>query len=1573
IHQEAFVSSDNLSAVVRRIQSSTLLLVAILVVALGLRLYNVRWDEGSLAHPDERSTVAFYAPTIHWPKDWSTALDPKQSPLNPLWDRQAQHRRSYTYGHFPLYLLVFSANVVHRLAPLAAKLGASPETVDLLRTANGVPGFAFVGRFLMALADTATVYLVYLIARRLYGQKAALLAAAFSAFTVLQIQLAHFFAVDPISTTFTLLVLYGAIRIVDEGSAWSAVLTGVGAALAIASKFSALPILAAPVVAVAVRWWRVNRTTDGPVDEAAVSAEAIRVIKLLLITFLVAIVVFLVTSPFVVLDWPNFRQAVIEEQGAMVRGEADFPFTRQYRGTTPYLYFIEQQVRWGMGWPLGLVAFGGLAWALVRTLLGKAKPGELIILSWIVPYFGITGLFLAKFMRYMVPVDPLCVLLGAGMLWTWMAWGMGHGESGIGNRESEGEEVGERESQGNEELAVVPEEPQRRLPGWVPGLVRWSALAAMVIALTGAVVWSLAFVNGVYGREEPQKDAAGQRVQGSYGHTHPWIVASRWIYDNVPDGSVIAVEHWDDSLPKPLPEPNANLGAHRYQQVTLPLYEEDTEQKYLTIKVALRQADYIMLASNRLYRSIPRLSERYPMTTKYYELLFAGKLGFEKVTEFTARPRLFGFEFMDDDADESFTVYDHPKPIIFKKVRELSDGEWDQLLGGSWKGAIPGYVGKPTLLTRLWGKGSRASAPPRAEKGKSLLLDVPVDELPDVGRYDWNRAASRSSLLAVLVWWLVVALLGWITWPLAFVLFPNLRDNGYILSRTLGWLAVGWIAWILVSLRLLTYTLTTLLLAVLLLILVSAYLFWRRRDDVVAFVRAQSQLILMEEALFGLAFLAFVLIRMLNPDLWQPWQGGEKFMEFAFLNAILRSPYFPPYDPYYAGGYINYYYYGHYLVSVLIKLTGIKSSVAFNLAVPTLFALTVTNAFSLVYSLAVRQPKLGEEAAVLESGAERGSSFWRRGTGTGLSGSLFVAVLGNLDGMGQVMRQLASLSGSNFRSQIPGLQTLVQASAGFWKVVTTEAHLPVYNYWEPSRVIPHSINEFPYWSYLFADLHPHMIGIPFTILFLALVLNLLAGYGGALAAGGPLEELMGLFAFPLVLGALGAINTWDVPTYFGIALLAFLVREWRGWRRVRLLPALVFALLLGGLAYLLYLPFFTHYHPVASSGVGKVRDKTELGKWLLIWGFFFFVAATYVLVELRRRGTRLGLLRWTRLLLDRWDQMPRFFQLHRLLVRRASPGYLLARWALAFALLLSILLALLDYNVPALLLLPLVGAGLLLLRRDVSAESLFTSALIFTGLLVLLGVEFVFLKDFLQGGEYYRMNTLFKFYIQVWVLLGLGSAAALPRIWAGIQRWRSPGTMVLWSGAFVVLLASSLVFPLMGTPQRVKDRFPGARPPIGTLDGMAFMTVGTYTWPDASNRIELRYDYEAINWLLEHVHGTPVIAEGRIDYYREGGMRVSSFTGLPTFLGAHQNEQRYGWQVGERDGIAREFFSTSDINRARQIIRDLHISYIYIGKLERTVYPPDGIAKFDRMADMGLLEVVFRNQEVTIYRVKPQT
>ncbi|MFZ2360755.1 MAG: DUF2298 domain-containing protein [Anaerolineae bacterium] len=1659
------------------------LMLLILLAGFVLRVWHIDWADGQLPHPDERSTVAFYAPSIHLPPDGVSLLDKRQSPLNPLWNVQTEERRSFTYGHFPLYLLVLTANAFHELAPLAERLGASPELVETLRMANGVPGFAVVGRLLMAIGDTVTVLFVYLLAERTYrrrdGRRApwvGLLAAAFSAFTVLQIQLSHFFAVDPISTTFTAVALYGALRMAEgrgegnggnegaEGNSeeledassgrsmrsrraslgW-AIFTGVGVGLAIASKFSALPILAAPVAAGLLLWWNQRRTHPSGDSSFIIhrSSFILPSLTAMLLALAVAVLTFAVTSPFAILDWENFSRAVLTEQGAMVRGMADFPFTRQYRGTTPYLYQIEQLVRWGIGWPLGILAFASFAWVLVKLVIGRARPGELIILSWVVPYFALTGLFLAKFMRYMVPVTPFLMVFAAGLIAA--IWARGEGkERKRGKEGREGQKGSEAESQANElgdgddrSLSTV-----HRSPFW-----RWLAGGIAVVALLGAILWSLAYVNGVY------------------NNTHPWIKASRWIYANIPLDSTIAWEQWDDSLPYDLPEPDSSRGRFRF--IDWGPFEEDTPEKFERLKATLREADVLALSSNRIYGAVDNLPERYPMTNRYYQLLFDGKLGYELALEQVNSPRLFGVAIDDRNADESFTLYDHPRVLVFRKVRDLSDAEWDALLGGSWIGAQPWYVGEETFLQRIWPSGggkANVSGPkpePQPGEGKSLLLDSPVSELPVVQDFRWNTLASRSTPLAVLAWWLAVSLLGWAAWPITFGLFRSLHDRGYLLSRSLGWLLVGWLVWIGASLRVVQFRTMWIAAALALMALLSLLLWRRQRGDMAQFWRENIRLVLGGEALFAAAFLLFVLFRIANPDIWQPWNGGEKFMEFAFLNAILRSPYFPPLDPYFAGGVINYYYYGHYLVAVLVKLTGIASSVAFNLAIPTVFALAVVNVWSLAFNLALRvlpsplTPLPAGEGEAIPTGArsplpggegearvagsalpspltplpggegEAGAcSPLPQGEGLGvrvrpaaltaLLAAFFVAMLGNVDGGSQIVRKLAALSGSGFESNLPGVQTAVRAVGGLAKVIGPE-RLPGYNYWDPSRVIPNTINEFPYWSFLFADLHPHMIGIGFTVLFLALAWSLLAGRS-ALRAPGMADGWRvwtgyvvraatgdGLYVvLALTLGALAVINTWDLPTYFGLAVLIWLLREWQVGRLTAapgqaIVRTLLFSAGLLGMALLLYLPFFANYQALASSGVGLVPQSSELGKWLNMWGFLGFMAVSFVLMALRQRGSRYGadacstsgdpadaclasegvvrdpaMLRWLRLALDRFSQLARLVQL----TPRVSANSLLA---LGVAVAAAVALIVVDRAVAGMLLLPLLAAFLLLWRRSVPREALFVTALVFTGLLVLFGVEVFYLKDHLQGGDWRRMNTLFKFYIQVWVMLALAAAVALPGIWDFVRRRWRPVWRVLWTVGFVYLLGLSLIFLVAGTPARLNDRFPEGlsdpnRPALGTLDGMAYMQAGTYTWhPDPAQapttRIELRHDYDALRWMLDNIEGTPVVAEALIGYYREGGLRVASFTGFPTLLGFHQEgEQRYGWQTGPRRSQAEEFWNTTDATRTQQLIAELGIDYIYLGQLERIVYPAESLAKFQQMAQDGLLEVVYANEQVTIYR-----
>ncbi|MDQ3249024.1 MAG: DUF2298 domain-containing protein, partial [Chloroflexota bacterium] len=637
---------------------------------------------------------------------------------------------------------------------------------------------------------------------------------------------------------------------------------------------------------------------------------------------------------------------------------------------------------------------------------------------------------------------------------------------------------------------------------------------------------------------------------------------------------------------------------------------------------------------------------------------------------------------------------------------------------------------------------------------------------------------------------------------------------------------------------------------------------------------------------------------------------------------------------------------------------------------------------------------------------------WHKGFATALLAPLFVVLMGNLDGFAQILRSLAKLGDANFQSAFGGLQTVVNAGYGLRAVLAGRQEWPGYNYWEPSRVIPGTINEFPYWSFLFADLHPHLIGIPLAGLFLALTLVLISDYAvnwrQAWRRGVAL-----LATFALLLGALSSVNLWELPTYFGLGVLAFLVSQYRGWGKINWLLTLGVTVGYTGGAYLLFRPFFQRYENIGASGIGLVKAGDDLSTWLLIWGFLAFVLLSWLFYTAAQPARRLaatavrtlesqptGCERWLSLALRRFDRLPRLLYLHERLVQPQA-SYLIGLAILPLALLASLGSWLLDRSVLALCLLGLGLAVLLLWRRgrQADASSLFVALLTATGLALLAGTQVIFLKDFLGGGDFYRMNTLFKFFSQTWVIWGVAAAIALPQMWSGLVRQgrrtasrpvepavsddteiisssskrRSNGSWGLlragWSLAFLLLLLAGLAFPAWGTLARITDRFPGWRPAFGTLNGLDYMRQGVFTLPATNTPFELHYDRAAIQWLLDRVRGNLVIVESAdIEYYRAAGTRAASMTGLSGLSGLHAGEQRYGEEVGQREALLNEFWTTPDEVRTRQLIDELQVALIYVGQLERDRHP-EGVQKIERMAAGGALTPVFQNARTIIYAV----
>jgi 4-amino-4-deoxy-L-arabinose transferase-like glycosyltransferase len=633
-------------------------LALLMLVSLGLRLYGLNWDEGGLFHPDER-WILLVVDELALPPDLATFLSP-DSPFNPHF---------FAYGSFPLYLLKGAAH-------LLSYWQEDFSQFDHLH---------LVGRAL-------SVLLVYLLGKELYERRVGLLAAAFVTFTVLHIQLSHFYAVDTLLAFFVVLAVTLAVAVMRSGGLrWGAAL-GAGIGLALATKISALPLFLTALVAWIVQSLsRSNFDRPGSPDPGQKRGfgnplrailDPLSLSRLrrgmvgMALTMVVAGLVFLLGEPYALLDWVGFLKGILKESW-IVQGLLDAPYTLQYVGAPAYLYPIQQAILWSMGPPLGLVAFGGFAFTLILALRqlcgiivfqlrlhrggpipqGQRRPREILLLSWALPYFLITGGLMVKYLRYMLPLIPFLCLMGAHLLISLL--------------------------DGAKNGFTIHDPRSRQRVSWIVHLVSG-------LVLLSTMLYSLTFLH-------------------IYTQRHPWLQASEWIYRNVSRGTSLALEHWDHPLPVRMAVDDRTRSRNEYYRRTLELYNEDDVEKLDGLIEALVGSDYIILATNRLYGSIPRVPERYPLTSCYYQLLLGEELGFRLVYFAAVYPRLLDVTLVDDTfrdpplpvpalladykpsplslnlgrADESFTVYDHPKPLIFKKEQQLSEAELRQLLEGA--------------------------------------------------------------------------------------------------------------------------------------------------------------------------------------------------------------------------------------------------------------------------------------------------------------------------------------------------------------------------------------------------------------------------------------------------------------------------------------------------------------------------------------------------------------------------------------------------------------------------------------------------------------------------------------------------------------------------------------------------------------------------------------------------------------------------------------------------------------------------------------------------------------------------
>ncbi len=1092
-----------------------------------------------------------------------------------------------------------------------------------LHGGNSYTGYGecmIIGRWWAALFSTLTIGVVYLYIQKAYKNiPMALVGAASFAFAVVSIEQTHYCITESFITLMCMVVALCSFQIIQEQGSWkSYLLTGSAFGVAMAAKTSSLfyllIILLAHLVLLSQReskFWERDDKKD-PENRSLYSTMTAALLFAVFAGFLVvgmkfkgvvqdlvylnqplangigtgffvlfslagilftvwgitefkvlraqmplwirlitagalSFFLFCLFSPWSLLDFHGFMDSQNYEWHVV--SIADACYVLQFKDTPRYLYHLWNLMSVELWWPLGLTVVLGMIWVVgrfVKKLLSPVRSGyllpmpfargvgfnfslpDLLLLIWFVAYFGFIGSWNTKFIRYMVPLIPVFCIFGARFLTDFFQW--------LKNKSP---------------------------------FEKFLRPAVLTVVLGGSLFYSLAYMH-------------------IYANPHTWIESSVWIFKHIPLGSAIATEAWDDGLPTGVDHQmdsrvEGTMGPQNYKHVDCTPYEmhgfptDDSMIKKNYYVNFISQPEYISLACKKLWYTLTDLSpefrpngyKAYPVTSRYYRALWSGLLGFKMVAEFHSFPKLFGWEHPDDMAEESFSVYDHPRVVLFKRfetvppervmrilesdeyvkgvnrdiMRTITPDNVDAFIAERHK-----YLEDHGLLKKLEDAApvttasAISSLSPRAppvspaptpvrevQKSKknqpaglpvsSSVIPTPeikinppstVPGLPDpktlaaLKNYSEHPYVDNDinnipmapeetvfyQLRAWFSWLLLLILLGILALPLTLKIMGPISAGAYSLSKILGFFVFSWVVWFFTSLKVCHFTLGSCWFFLLLLAAISTYYFWRDQKFYKTIYSKLGHSWRIQEGAFVLAFALFSLVKIYISHIHDPGGegyngGGEAAMDFGFLSTVVRGETFPPENMWMAGLPIGYtFYYGHLMMGILTKTLGLVPAVTYNLGLITLFATIFSGAFGLAYALSGR----------LMSG-------WVAG--------FLCAVAGNVAGTKQYLEAIH--------------QCLVSMSLS---PLTTHT----YDFFGPTRVIPPlSINEFPYFSVLYGDMHAHTLAMPFAMLLIGVLASIYMSTGPKIFVWKKDLAVFGTVGF--FLGGVAFLNTWEVPTW----------------------------------------------------------------------------------------------------------------------------------------------------------------------------------------------------------------------------------------------------------------------------------------------------------------------------------------------------------------------------------------------------------------------------------------------------------
>jgi YYY domain-containing protein len=579
---------------------------------------------------------------------------------------------------------------------------------------------------------------------------------------------------------------------------------------------------------------------------------------------------------------------------------------------------------------------------------------------------------------------------------------------------------------------------------------------------------------------------------------------------------------------------------------------------------------------------------------------------------------------------------------------------------------------------------------------------------------------------------------------------------------------------------------------------------------------------------------------------------------------------------------------------------------------------------------------------------------------------VLLLLLGNLYQARQLWQYLPAVSAPE-KQNLSIVERAGAVLSGGGQVLMGDAKLPGDKgrwYFGASRPILHDgpdtpIAEFPFFTFLYADVHPHLLAMPLVLAALTWMLSVLLAQSSEAAehnAWRRWQERIALwFVAGLVFGALRPTHTWDYYTMLGLGAVAAGWDVWRrrGLARKTMLWIVARAALLVALTTAMYYPFLQWFGTEYTSLELWKGARTPLVDYLTVHGVFLFILCTFSIWESRL---------WLSAQAADWSSKP--------LDEMIAGAKTWVKVAIGAVALVLVTLWFVEYQSLTVGLPLLAWIGLLLLRKNQPLHKQIVLGLFGAGVGLTMLVEVLVLK-----GDVGRSNTVFRFYIQAWVLFSVAASTALIELMPVVRQWSRAWRRV-WLGALGLLALAAATYPLIATGMKMQDRWPGIVRPPHNLDGMAYMLgedqpgAGSAGYAQAAmydeegHPLNLATDYAGIRFMQDHVPGTPTIVEGQVTEYRWGA-RYSIYTGLPTVMG-------WSWHVRQHNSLlpssvvekriqeVSDFYNTTDPQAALAFLRQYQVEYIVVGDLERAHYSPEGLAKFEQMAQNGTLQIAFR-------------